>query len=80
MFICLLFREQTADELGGDHLGGAGEERLGERVWELLGGRGGYGSGACGSPSAEREDIKQINTYEISLSAKLELSQNLIKD
>ena len=31
----------VADELGGDQLGGAGEEGLGE----VLGGRGGYGSG-----------------------------------
>jgi len=29
MFICLLFREQTADELRGDDLGGAGEEAWG---------------------------------------------------
>jgi len=33
--------QQAADELGGNLLGGAGEEGLGEE----LGGRGGYGSG-----------------------------------
>jgi len=36
----LAFHQQAADELGGDQLGGAGEEGLGER-WEGL---GGYGS------------------------------------
>ena len=35
------FHQQAADEVGGDLLGGAGEEALGE----VLGGRGGYGSG-----------------------------------
>ena len=37
----MLFNQQAADELGGDDLGGAGEEALGEE----LGGVGGYGSG-----------------------------------
>jgi len=37
----LAFHQQAADELGGDQLGGAGEEGWGE----MLGGRGGYGSG-----------------------------------
>jgi len=36
--------QQAADELGGDQLGRAGEEGLGEGL-EVLGGRGGYGSG-----------------------------------
>jgi len=37
--------QQTADELGGDDLGGAGEEGL-RKCWEILGdGLGGYGSG-----------------------------------
>jgi glycosyl transferase family 25 len=40
----LAFHQQAADELGGNLLGGAGEEALGEG-WETLGGRGGYGSG-----------------------------------
>ena len=39
--IGLALHQQAADELGGDHLSGAGEERLGEG----LGGRDGYGSG-----------------------------------
>jgi len=37
----LAFYQQSADELGGDDFGGAGEERLGE----VLGKRGGYESG-----------------------------------
>ena len=37
----LAFHQQAADQLGGNLLGGAGEEGLGE----VLGGRGGYGSG-----------------------------------
>ena len=41
--IRLAFHQQAADELGGDDLGGAGEEGLGK----VLGGRGGYGSGFC---------------------------------
>ena len=36
-----MFHQQAADELGGNLLGGAGEEGLGE----VLGERGGYGSG-----------------------------------
>jgi len=40
----LAFHQQAADDLGGCLLGGAAEEGAGER-WELLGGRGGYGSG-----------------------------------
>jgi len=37
----LAFHQQAADQLGGNELGGAGEEGVGE----VLGGRGGYGSG-----------------------------------
>jgi len=37
----LAFHQQATDELGGDHLGRAGEEGSGE----VLGERGGYGSG-----------------------------------
>ena len=37
----LTFHQQASDEVGGDMLGGAGEEGLGERV----GKSGGYGSG-----------------------------------
>ena len=41
----LAFDQQAADEVGGNLLGGAGTEGLGES-WEVLGdGRGGYGSG-----------------------------------
>ena len=39
--IRLAFHQQAADQLGGDLLGGAAEEGLGE----VLGRRGGYGSG-----------------------------------
>jgi len=39
--IRLAFHQQAADERGGDDLGGAGEEALGE----VLGEGGGYGSG-----------------------------------
>ena len=35
-----MLHQQAADELGGDNLGGAGEEGVGV----LLGERGGYGS------------------------------------
>jgi hypothetical protein len=44
--IGLAFHQQAADQLRGNLLGGAGEEGLGES-WEVLGGRGGYGSGSC---------------------------------
>jgi len=37
----LTFQKQAADKLGGDHLGGAGEEALGE-CWESV---VGFGSG-----------------------------------
>jgi hypothetical protein len=39
------FHQQAADQLGGNQLGRAGEEGLGQG-WEVLGGRGGYGSGS----------------------------------
>jgi len=38
---CLALHQQATDEFGGNLLGGAAEEGLGE----VLGGRGGYGSG-----------------------------------
>jgi len=41
----LAFHQQAANQLGGNLLGGAGEEGLGEG-WDVLGGRGGYGSGS----------------------------------
>ncbi len=37
----LAFHQQAADELGGNLLGGVGEEGVGE----VLGGRGGFGGG-----------------------------------
>jgi hypothetical protein len=40
----LAFHQQAANEFGGDHLGGAVKEGLGE-VRGGRGGRGGYGSG-----------------------------------
>jgi len=40
--IGLAFHQQAADQLGGNELGGAGEEGLGEMVWEGL---SEYGSG-----------------------------------
>ncbi len=40
----LALHQQAADQLGGDLLGGAGEETLGE----VLGERGGFGSGLLG--------------------------------
>ena len=43
--VFLAFREQATNQLGGDQLGGAGEESLGEG-WEILDGRGGYRSGS----------------------------------
>ena len=45
MTSCLPFHQQAADELGGDDLGGAGEEGWGE----VLGGLGGCGSGYGGA-------------------------------
>jgi len=45
--IGLAFHQQAADELGCNLLGGAGKEGLGE----VLGERGGYGSGLGGGGS-----------------------------
>ena len=45
-----MFHQQAADELGGDLLGGQGEEGL----REVLGGRGGYGSGFGGEMGGGR--------------------------
>ena len=41
----LAFHQQATDEVVGNLLGGAAEEAAGES-WEVLGGRGGYGSGS----------------------------------
>ena len=43
--VLLVFHQQATDEVGGNQLGGAGEEGLGER-WGALEGCGGYGSGS----------------------------------
>jgi hypothetical protein len=43
--VLLAFHQQATNQVGGDQLGRAGEEGLGES-WEELGGRGGYGSGS----------------------------------
>ena len=42
--IRLALHKQATGHIGGDDLGGAGEEGLGED-WESVGGRGGYGGG-----------------------------------
>ena len=50
----LAFHQQAADELGGNHLGRAGEEGL----REVLGGRGGYGSGLSGWMEEKEYQLK----------------------
>jgi len=42
--MCFALHQQAANEVRGNLLGGAGEEGLGQG-WEVLGERGGYGSG-----------------------------------
>jgi len=49
----LAFHQQAANQLGGDHLSGAGEEGLGE----VLGERSGYGSGFGGWVKAEATEM-----------------------
>jgi len=46
----MALHQKSADELGGNDLGGAGEEG----IWEVQGGRGGYGSGLGGWVEAIR--------------------------
>ena len=46
-----------ADELGGNLLGGAGEEGLGE----VLGGRGGYGGGFCEEVLSDADGLLTIS-------------------
>jgi len=41
----LAFHQQAADQLGGNELGGAGEEGWGDGL-KALGGLGGYGGGS----------------------------------
>jgi len=51
--IGLAFYQQAADEVGGNQLGGAGEEGLGK----VLGGRGGYGSGLKAISGRQEEPV-----------------------
>jgi hypothetical protein len=53
--IRLALHQQAADELGGNQLGGAGEEGLGE----VLGGLGGYGSGMGGEMARDLMAMKR---------------------
>jgi len=59
--IRLALHQQAADQLGGNELGGAGKEGLGERVWECWEGLGGYGSrlGMVGVASISKEAYSQ---------------------
>jgi len=69
----LALQQQAADELGGDQLGGASEEGLGE----VLGERGGYGSGfwairLCKQRSdADDDNIQRQKNLEASLRYSL---------
>ena len=53
--ILLAFHQQAANQVGGDHLGRATEEGLGEG-WEFLDGRGGYGSGCWSLQCADNRE------------------------
>ena len=53
----LAFHKQAADQLGGNLLGGAGEEGLGE----VLGGRGGYGGGFCEEVLSDADGLLTIS-------------------
>ena len=55
--IGLALHQQAADELGGNLLGGAGEEGLGE----VLGGRGGYGGGFCEEVLSDADGLLTIS-------------------
>ena len=43
--VLLVFHQQATDEVGGNQLGGAGEEGLGEVLGEVGGYGGGFGEG-----------------------------------
>ena len=65
--VLLAFHQQATNQVGGDQLGGAGEEGLGER-WDVVGGRGGYRSGFItqrmqASPQAWRRNQKELKEY-----------------
>jgi hypothetical protein len=71
----LAFHQQAADELGGNQLGGAAEEGLGQ----VLGGRGGYGSGLGGisSPAADNlSSIKKLSICRILSFSKITISSS----
>ena len=53
----LAFHQQAADELGGNQLGGAAEEGLGE----VLGGRGGYRGGFCEEVLSDADGLLTIS-------------------
>ena len=65
--VLLAFHQQATDEVGGDQLGRAGEEGLGER-WGVLGGRGGYGSGCWSLQCADDKQtaLNPMTTGDIS--------------
>ena len=54
---CLSPRQQAADELGGNLLGGATEEGVGE----VLGGRGGYAGGFCEEVLSDADGLLTIS-------------------
>ena len=55
--VCLAFHKQAADQLGGNLLGGATEEGVGE----VLGGRGGYGGGFCEEVLSDADGLLTIS-------------------
>ena len=68
--IGLAFHQQAANELGGNLLGGAGEEGLGE----VLRGRGGYGSGLGGRRSLRFLYFKQKNKRNRHIMKKVDIA------
>jgi len=59
----LAFHQQAADELGGELFCGAGEESSWQG-WEVLDGRGGYGSGLGGDGHDALRLLKRSLTFE----------------
>jgi hypothetical protein len=66
----LTFHQQEEDQLRGDLLGGAGEEGL-RKGWEVLGGRGGYGSGVGGEALVQCCDQSLIRPNSFGGAATL---------
>ena len=62
--VLLAFHQQATNQVGGDQLGGAGEEGFGER-WGGLGGRGGYGSGLDDEDNFNRENPASAKTHKL---------------